>query len=67
MNTKRHGLNGEKIIAYALISMCATIGVMIFILLILGIDARQCDPAALVSLFALGTGTSWGIMLCRNC
>lgn len=67
MDTKRNGLDSEKIIAFAVISMCATIGTIFISFLILGIDIRQCDPASVISLFALGTGSIWTILLCRNC
>ena len=66
MNTKRKGFNAEKVIAFALIAMCATIGIITFMFLVLGIDARTVDPADLISLFSIGTGVLWGALLCKS-
>ena len=66
MDTKRRS-ERENILCFAIIAMCATVGAMTLLMLVLGIDATACDLSDLVSLFTIGTGTIWGVLLWRNC
>ena len=67
MNTRKCGLDLEKIIVCACIAVFASIGIIFMLLSLLNIDIYSCNLTLLVLTGSVVSGVIWTILLCRNC
>ncbi|MCR5545061.1 MAG: hypothetical protein K6F30_01090 [Lachnospiraceae bacterium] len=63
---KQNFLSREQIFIYLGLSLLYSIGILFFIILLLGVDLLHTDPAVWVSLYALITAGIWTYHLCKK-
>lgn len=67
MDTKRKGMDREKVIVSGILAIIESLGVLFLGMFVIGMVPSQCDGTTLISIESILFAAIWGILLCRNC
>ena len=63
----KKNIDREMILVYGVIALIASVGLVFFILFMLGIDATACSLFSLLTIYCIVSAFIWALLLFRNC